>query len=390
MAMESATLASMRRRKMIYSAGFLFATTAAIPAYIFSDYLSQFFGKSVGIVYSVSAIASIFVFMWLSSLLQRFGNYKIMLASLFAGAGATALLPIFDGKLPALAFFVVIYVSGMVAAFNIDIFLEKESSNEKTGTIRGNFLSAVNLAWIVSPFIAGHLLQDGRYENVFWVSAFVFLPVAAIVMSNFRHFVDSPYTRIAMKKILMEMPYHQNTSKIMLSNFILQFFFAWMVIYMPIYLKEYVGFSWKEIGVMFTIMLTPFVLLEAPLGRLADKKYGEKEMLSIGFVVMAIFTILLAFIPGKNFIIWTAILFATRVGASMVEIMNETYFFKKNSDQAPDIVGVFRLTRPLAYLIAPIIATTLLFVIDYSGLFIVLGILMLYGLRYSLSIKDTM
>jgi hypothetical protein len=80
----------------------------------------------------------------------------------------------------------------------------------------------------------------------------------------------------------------------------------------------------------------------------------------------------------------------TRVGASMVEIMNETYFFKKNSDRTPDLIGVFRLTRPFAYLIAPVIASMLLMALDYPSLFVVLGILMLYGLRYSLTIKDTL
>jgi hypothetical protein len=74
----------------------------------------------------------------------------------------------------------------------------------------------------------------------------------------------------------------------------------------------------------------------------------------------------------------------------MVEIMNETYFFKKNPEDRPDIVSLFRMTRPLAYIIAPVIATALLQFIDYKMLFVVLGFIMFLGIRYSLTLKDTL
>jgi hypothetical protein len=43
----------------------------------------------------------------------------------------------------------------------------------------------------------------------------------------------------------------------------------------------------------------------------------------------------------------------------------------------------------MAYIIGPIIATILLTIFDIKGLFIALGLLMLYGLRYSLALVDT-
>jgi len=127
-----------------------------------------------------------------------------------------------------------------------------------------------------------------------------------------------------------------------------------MVVYTPLYLTKYVGFSWAEIGVIFTIMLLPFVIFEIPVGRLADKKYGEKEFLTVGFIIMGIFTMAIGFVTVKNFWLWAAILFATRIGASFVEITCDTYFFKKVDQGKTDVIGFYRLTRPLSYVAAPV------------------------------------
>ena len=161
-----------------------------------------------------------------------------------------------------------------------------------------------------------------------------------------------------------------------------------MIIYTPIYLHETVGFDWETIGVMFTVMLLPFVLLEAPLGRLADS-WGERRILSIGFAITAVTTGLIAFVTDHNAVIWAAILFGTRVGAAMIEVMTDTYFFKKVDASRTNTISFFRTARPLAYVVSPIVATLLFTVFDKKGLFVFLGFLMLYGLRYSYAIKET-
>ena len=93
---------------------------------------------------------------------------------------------------------------------------------------------------------------------------------------------------------------------------------------------------------------------------------------------------------SKSLAVWALLLFATRVGASAIEVMNETYFFKKVHASDSDIIGFFRNAGPFAYIIGPAIASTLLYFIDYKYLFIILGVIMLFGTRLSLSIKDTL
>jgi MFS family permease len=178
--------------------------------------------------------------------------------------------------------------------------------------------------------------------------------------------------------------------KIFLSNIMLRFFYSWMVIYTPIYLHEHIGFSWGEIGLIFSIMLVPFVVLGSPLGKIADKYIGEKELLSLGFVIVAVSTAYLSFVDSSNFLVWALVLLVTRIGASMVDIMSETYFFKKIDGSDSNLLGFFRMTGPIAFIIGPLLATLVLPFVGIKYLFLVLGILMLWGLRYSLTLKDTL
>ncbi len=158
---------------------------------------------------------------------------------------------------------------------------------------------------------------------------------------------------------------------------------------MPIYLQHHIGFSWAEIGIMFTIMLLPFVLFEIPVGELADYKYGEKEFLAIGFVILALSTVFMSFITVKVFWIWASILFISRVGASLVEVSSESYFFKHVNAKSTDVISFFRVDRPIAFIVAPVVATVSLELLPFQYIFIVFGVILLVGTKYALELEDT-
>jgi MFS family permease len=136
-------------------------------------------------------------------------------------------------------------------------------------------------------------------------------------------------------------------------------------------------------------MLLPFLLFQIPLGRLADKKYGEKEILILGFVIISISTIMIPYLTEANFLVWTTILFITRLGASFIEISAESYFFKHVSISNINLIGLFRMTRNLPYVIVPALVSLAFLFVDYKYIFLILGIIMLLGLRYAFKLQDT-
>ena len=207
-------------------------------------------------------------------------------------------------------------------------------------------------------------------------------------MTFLHDFKDPKYTKVPILKTIKVFIKNKSLSKIYFINLLLKFFFAWMVIYTPLYLHDYLGFDWKQLGLIFTIMLIPFVLLDYPLGRLSDK-IGEKKLLIAGFATTIIFTLMIPFVEMKEVWIWAIILFGTRTGAATLEVMAESYFFKEITDRNSDEISFFRNTYPLSFVIAPIIAIpVLLLTPSFEYIFFVLGAIMLSGLFITLRLKD--
>ena len=177
---------------------------------------------------------------------------------------------------------------------------------------------------------------------------------------------------------------------VLIANYILRFFFAWMVIYTPIYLYSHIGFEWSTIGIIFFVMILPYIIFEIPLGRIADKLTGEKELMIAGFVTSAVFTAGLAMTSSVNPAWWAFLLFGTRIGASFVEVMTETHFFKLVNEEDTNTISLYRNMRPLAYITAPLVASLFLPFIEFRYIFLVLAFITLLGAFSSLSIKDTL
>ena len=174
-----------------------------------------------------------------------------------------------------------------------------------------------------------------------------------------------------------------------LAQFILQFFYAWVVIYLPLYMITEIGFDWQTLGFLFTIMLLPFMIFELPVGWIADHKYGEKEFMIFGFIAMSLAAALLTLTYEKTFIVWAVLLFFSRFGASFVEVTNESYFFKQVKSDDSDLISLFRMTRPFAYILAPLIATISLSFLSFGATFWVLGSITLLGSMCAYRITDT-
>ena len=94
---------------------------------------------------------------------------------------------------------------------------------------------------------------------------------------------------------------------------------------------------------------------------------------------MAVATAVLPFINGTEFILWTVTLFVTRIGASLVEIMNETYFFKHIESADTDILSLYKTTRPFSYLLAPALGVITLLLVPYKFIFLVLAAVVALG-----------
>lgn len=375
---------------LLYIIGFVFTLRSALPSYVSSTFLSNIIGQNfIGFIYILISIITLIIFVFMPKILKKYGNYKLTIYLAWLNFFTLLGLSFFHNPFALISCFIITYISTTIMGLCIDIFIEHDSSNSDTGKIRSLYLTSYNLAWLVSPWLSSLIIDNSSYWKIFLIAATIMLPVILLISYSLKNFKDPEYIVFNFVKTIKEALVKKDIKCILIMNFLLQFFYALMVVYTPIYLHDFVGFDWSTIGIIFTIMLLPFVFIQIPLGRIADKYLGEQEILIAGFIIMAISTFLIPLINGKDFWLWAIILFVTRIGAAAVEVMSDTYFFKKIGEKDVNLISLYRTTSPLAYIVSSIFVLIFMRFFPLGYIFFVLGVVLLIGVKYGLMIKDT-
>lgn len=373
----------------IYACGFFFAVLLALTAYVNSSFLGTFMpSASVGLVYSTASVLGIILVLMMPRAFLKIGLYRTLTGLFAISALCSYGLSFADSRAAAIGLFVLWLVTNSLIVVSLDTLLEDYSSNASTGSTRGAYLTTINVAWVFSPLLSGAIARTIGYDGIYALGATLAIVSLAILVLRFRGFRDPSYATPSAILSIKEVFRNKNLLRIFAANLLLQAFYAVMVIYMPIYLHETLGYAWSTIGWVFAVMLTPFVLLEFPLGKLSDR-IGEKKVLYAGFVVISAATVAAGMLGTAWPLAWAGILFATRVGASSIEVMTESYFFKQISGARPGIISAFRTLSPLAYVIIPAVISLSTFTSVPPALFVITGICLLSGLMITAKLKDT-
>jgi len=378
-------------RNLIYLITFLYTLSFTPLVYVLSTFISQFVEEAkVGLIYSLASLTTISVFIALRRILLKFGNFKTLKFSLLIKILTllVLLVPNLDPKIYLGSLIVGLIIQSTVF-LHLDIFISHYSNFTNTGRIRSFFLTSQNIAFFVGPLLAGVFLTDHDFWKIFLFGAVLLVPVLFLTIKYLKDFQDPIYQKTEFLKTGIRVLKDKDLYNSISINAFLRVFYSWMIIYTPIYLTTVVGFKISETALIIGFALTAFLLFTNPLGYIADKILGEKEILILGFIIISFSTMLVPFIKSDSFWVWVSVLFITRVGASMIEIMGEAYLFKKIDESDLNIVSFFRILNPSINLIFPAIASGLLIFINIKYLFLILGIFMLYGVKYSLAIKDT-
>jgi len=350
---------------------------------------------TVDYIFMLGAAVSILGFLIAPIMIRRLGNYYATLylvviqILLFYGMITTKSTGLF------VAFFILQTAVIAIIGLCLDIFLETYTDSMHIGTIRGMYTATLNASWIIAPLIGWMIINgDKNYHNTYVAALWMLFPLLYLIYTNFPRFKDPNYTHLSPWQLIKHISHNKNWIKLFSANAILQVFYAWMTIYCTIYLSNIMGFNAESMGTILAIMLIPFALIQYPLGRLSDRKYGEKKIMIAGFTLLGVSTVVLAFIHIPSVAVWAGILFVTRIGAAAAEIMIETYFFKTVSMRDTAALGLFRVTRPISYLIAPLLSIIAGLILGkyFTGeayMFAVIGIVVLLAIIPLLSLKDT-
>lgn len=379
----------MRHIRFIFLASFFFSLHMALLAYLNSSMLSQFVSQGVlSIVYTIASILSLVLVSLAPSIVRVVGALRYIVGTLVLSAILLYLISTHTG-LSIVPFFILYFALNSVVLYGLDLFIEHYSSESNTGNIRGTYLTLANIGWVAAPMISTSLQSSFGFSIIYLVAGFAVLVSLLILFFSQRGFIDKAYKKSSLKTGLQILKKNKTLRTITLLNFLLQFFFVVMVIYSPVYLTTVIGFSWKALGILLTAMLLPFVIFPYPSGRLADKYFGEKELMYVSLFIIGGATIVFANLGTATLVIYALTLFATRIGASVLETMCESAFFKHVTDEDSSVISVYRNMMPVAYTIGPLIAGTIFALSSYYMLFTLLGGLMIFSIIFVTQIKDT-
>ncbi len=378
------------KTRFISLLSFLIGVTEASLLYVLSSYFAEVLhSDNVGIFYLISYGISLLTLFFLRPIVRHIGRIRSFLISLIALVFVSAIL----SKLP-ISFMGAILLSAFLFLTNItwvilDIILEAYSADKVSGRIRGLHLTIMNIGILCGPLISTRTLDHFGFEGIFFVLVAGFSLILALSLLFLRKEPEIGLASLDLKPmaVLRKMLREKDFARIYTISFSLEFFFAVMTIYMPIYLLS-IGMSWTDIGTVFTIMLIPFVILQYPLGWIADTFTGEKEFLLGGIFLSGISTLFVAFVATPSVALWAGLLFCTRIGAATIEVLRDSYFYKQIDGNDLDIISFFRTARPAANILAAIILVPFLVFFPLPSVFIIVAFIFFLVFLFALPLTD--
>lgn len=343
----------------IYLAGFVFSAQLALTAYVNSSFLGQFVStRTTGLVFSVAAIIGIIAYGQIARTVRKIGIRAFLVGLLLADGLLMLVLQSARTPSQAIPAFILWIIANNCIVIGLDILLEHYSKDSSTGSTRGAYLTATNAAWVFAPLASASIIGNLSYHAVYLAGALLMIPVFVLVYIRFKG-IKQPQEKPEIKAFAALANIFRNPKLrgVFMANFLLQAFYVLMVIYVPIYLRTTLGYDWSDIGIMFTVMLLPFVLFEYLFGRIADKYNCERLMIAFGFALMALASGALFYIGHGSIALWATILFLTRTGAAAVEVTSESYLFKQITDAERGTISLFRTLSPTAYILIPTVAS---------------------------------
>jgi MFS family permease len=362
-----------------------------LVAFVTSTFLAGFFSTiALGWVIAGISLAITLSLAVMPKIFNRSGTRRVLVLFGLLEISIVIALTLARSAFPAAVLLALQGICAYNMFFGLDLLLQAHTTDErKTGHFRGLFLVLANASVLAATFSIAHILNDHNFNEVFLIAAAAAVPftMLAAALPSISH-VEGAHTAFkpGIIKVICDRPSLVVT---MCAHFLLLVFFSWMLYYLPLYLYDRVGFSAQATFLLMTLSILPYLIVEYPVGVVADLYIGEKEVAFVGYLLMIAGTALISYVADKALLPWILVIILGNVGGAMVEASTEIHFFKHVAVADANIISSFRMLRPLAAILAPVLASLALIFIPFADLFLFFGIVLIGGLPFVLAMKDT-
>ncbi len=377
----------MHPLRPIFAASFFFSIHLALLSYLNSTVLSSHVGEvATTITYTLSSALSLVLLIGAGNIVRKIGSSRFLIGTLALSMLLLTLLGTTTADVGFVTLFALYFALNTVVWYGFDLVIEHYTRENNTGNIRGLYLTLNNAGWVLAPMAASLIATTVGFAGTYIAAGCAVLAALALVLTSPRVPMRTHLPKLSFTDSFRALVAHPEARRIVSLYFVIQFFFAWMVLYMTPYLSS-LGFSLAHIGMILSVMLLPFVLLQYWTGKIADRYNNERLLLGIGFSISAFATLCLALPLAPKASMFAIILFVTRVGASIIEVAAESAFFKRVTEHDTALISTLRMTLPLAYIIAPIIGAGIIATSSVPFLFGVLGLILIGAALYTFRLE---
>jgi MFS family permease len=374
----------------LHGLSILIGFTESIVIYMVSSYFKEFSGRdAVGIFYVGAYLMFLITLFNYHKLVKSFGKSKMFKTVLILQLFITIVLitaPFAWLKLLAMMLYL---LCENLLLVNLDIVIEAFSSSKNSGRMRGSHLTILNLGFILGPMLSTWLLATGGFTLIFIVALVLKVVLLGILWFGIGKIANKFRERETVGQLIKKAMANQDIRRIYYISFVLETFYALMIIYSPIYLRS-LGISWESIGLIFTVMLVPFLFFEYPIGWLADKELGEKEMIIFFVSWMALATAFVYKLDKPDVWLWAIALLATRVGAASIQILRDSYFYKKIDKDDVDLIDFYRTAMPVAYIVSAGLSALVVGYFGVREIFLLAALLLTSALIPAWRLRDNL
>lgn len=378
-------------RKNIFGISLLYSFQVGLLLYFNSSFLVErgFTEQQAGILFSMGYALMLVLLFFVPRVLRKTGNRSAFSGGLAVLGAALVSVSLIDDPL-ATALLLPLALALVTTLYTLlDLLLTNVSGDiHKVAGRRGLYTTLVHVGYILAQLVTAFLLISGQMSLLYTIAGTLFLVLAGVSYSLLSRFKDPIYEKTDWKEIARQLVSSRDLQNTFIVQFLISFFYAVMVVYTPLYLVDHMGVPVESLGLIFAVMLIPFIILEVPVGRLEDSVWNEREVLMTGFSVIALATAAIALIWTGNVVVWALALFATRVGATLIDIGVEAYFFKHVHGGDSGEVSAYRMLTPLAFILGPLLGALLISFVPFQFLFVFLSGVMLLGILPSRALND--
>jgi DHA1 family multidrug resistance protein-like MFS transporter len=348
--------------------------------------------STVGFIAAASTVVGIVVSLPAGALSDIIGRRRVILiaAVVFATAPFLYLLV----SLPWQLVLVRIY-HGLATAIlgPVAMAAVADTFEKGRGERMGWYSSATMVGRFLAPFVGGALIFGEDFHWVYVADgiagvlalvAAIRLPLATRASTSGREALKHERSRIGQEiMVVLKNPGILATSGIEAVQY---FAFGCLETFLPIYLKEQVGLSPFEIGLLFTVQILAATLTKPLMGRLSDR-YGRVLMIATGLALGGATTAVMLY--SGNYLVLIVVIglfglgLATVTASTAALVADLSWEYSRGG-----ALGVLSSIMDIGHSTGPMVSGLLISAYSYKTAFALVGAgLVLVGLVFGLSMR---